>query len=572
MTQESAYSDPSAEAVVEVEPGQEMLEPAHLQAVTFFQQIFGEDVRIQTCTQAYAQGLMNMVNTMDMNSVPPSDFGRQMGYEEARWTAVMYINGFTKKGIAELQGIDGDGDAIENAVLGLVLRVRTNTTVPALRLALDAFFANPAPWIRGLRHSVDPQQPMTWQDSMALRFLGSERSQTPVEVVDRVEIGRIPEVWSTPRPEQSVPQYVKVVRDDTLQHPDFPLGLVLNEAEMTILNTFMTLAPGQPLSALQIAELDKYHKGTQTEVLLRGLLFLLDSAIIVKDEVSEAAKGPEGWMLNPTIVFMEKRQELAPSVEYACEFDRIIAEIREDLDYQGYAFLSDDTVLGLGHELTRVLDEIFTSGIVRRVEGDRPVTRKRADDRVLARQFTTGQSMPPEANDMPHWTIISRGEDGIIFFKEDISNVARNQSDNISERPDQYPRFYVADHPELQKLATILYLLGASHGSDVVVEIAFHAFETDGAVVEQAHNDGVRLVGIRPSKRAGRGAYTQLIRRQQELDPSSPFGSRPFFSVKIPVGGLLVFNDRRFRHTVTFLHPPRVSKSIAAVAPETTLG
>ncbi len=540
-------------------------EAAHPQALWLINRVYGEDSRFEGITHDTAQGLVQMLNTIHLRheraAMEAGEVSPDNDFEEGRNLAVLYMNGRNLEKIQRLTGFDPDMALAK--IYALIVRL---DAVPAEEKQeyLDSYFADPTPWRRGMAGFDDPkmQRDLVWPYAV-------RRVQPPTQVVEPginletvsfAKIQRIPDVWASPRPEQQIPQYVKVVGNSMLMHPDFPDGIVLDEPQRGLLNIFLQTQPNGYLILRDLTDAwptDKYGQGN---LFVDAMESLSQRNIIFGYRKLKGMDGPV-FLLNPNIVFMEERPEYASRVEYPSEFLRLIAQISRDVQYRGVALVENDVALGLGEAFTDELESVFNSDVVRWHEYDHPPTRERADGRSYARRVAAGEMIPPSLAGMPGWTFDLDG--GCIVFEEAVDNDLPPTA-SIVKRPENLSRLWAHDKPLLQRALAIMNLIAYPYGFGDVSAIRqeFHAFRTFDVVTETRHNDGgKKLGGIRPSRRDCDGGYTEFYRRYPELDPRAPLQDVPFLSLEIPVGGWGFFDDRRVQHKATRIVPPSTAAS-----------
>lgn len=536
------------------------MQPAFPQAIDLLENVYGPNEQLKGISHFDAQQLMMRANTLDLQITAQSEFSKIKRYNDGKWMAAMIVNGLSAGQVASNMHVNEI--TVYHRLESLIFRLRLFLGSTVLQSELVDFLSHPPEYRTAEEQLHDPALKNTWPYAV-LAVGDSEPVPLAVPSVSErssiVELRPIPTEWAEKRPDQAVPQYVKILRKDTtmIEHPDFPEGIFLTDTDIAILNTLISVKPGEYISSEQLTTFVQNCPGPRIHDAIDGISFLRSQHIIVARPPSESeTQQSSAWAINPAIVFMDKRLEVTAQNEYASEFDRIIAGLHDDYRYQGYFFIPDDSVLGLGEELTTELNYIFDeSGLVRQHENDVPRTRKRADDIVYGERVSAEQLNSMPLPDMPNWHF-EINEHEVIVFVEAAENTVDNPSDTIKERPENYSRFMASDYPALRRFATIAYLLQPPEERSKRFRIGMHCFRTDGVVVETPHQDGVNMGLIRPSKIIGEGAYSQFIRRRHELNPRSKFATRPFASIKVPVGGLVGFNDQRVKHTATHLYDP----------------
>lgn len=525
---------------------------ANLQALSFFRLVFDDErlVGESVPTMEQAKLLGRWVLSRDVGD--PAATHEGMTSRDGRMIASAFINGWTSEEIQGLWGIPPD--RARNVIGAVAMHVRSVVDEEQARKVLDTvlssesldashdLFDEPGHQLFWPAHDLSPGADLTEPDSVESRGLN-----------DTLRLQALSEAWTAHRETGSIAQYVKVVDKGTIMHPSFKTEnnrLVLNDAELLILNTLLDVDPGSALPIMKLASLAKSGVDISAARIAKAARDLMDEGLIQRHP-----EDPNGVFINQDIIFMEERPDYASRVEYETEFDRIIGQIHDDLRYAGWAYVEDDAVLGLGDAFTAVLEKIFSDpDIVRQHEHDHPPTRKRADGAIHAHKVNPDEQFVGQDSTMPHWSIIlPSGE--TLKLVESRSNTL-DTTETIEERPPELSRLWVHSQQLLRRFVEVAYLATPPEclkGGNA--KIRPHAFRTDGAVVETDHQDKVGLAIIRCAAKKGMGASTYLRRRRHELLPDTEYETRPCVSIEIPPNGMLLFMDRRFLHGVTYLYP-----------------
>ncbi|SFB16587.1 2OG-Fe dioxygenase [Amycolatopsis marina] len=196
---------------------------------------------------------------------------------------------------------------------------------------------------------------------------------------------------------------------------------------------------------------------------------------------------------------------------------------RKQIETEGFAVVSDDE-LGFSPESRAHLHrEFFRPGILRSYPDDLPVDRERARDVVRY-----------------DWN------DDQLTLTEYESIVIENRGER--PEPREYARVEVLTDPCFEEWIRLALGLVPGSTRDTKGTFGVNLFRTYTNVVTRPHQDGEKFVFIYVLDKVGQGAQTWLY-GPEENDPV-------LFQDTLGPGDLLVFEDARFRHSVTPLENP----------------
>ncbi|PXY35036.1 hypothetical protein BAY59_06095 [Prauserella coralliicola] len=194
------------------------------------------------------------------------------------------------------------------------------------------------------------------------------------------------------------------------------------------------------------------------------------------------------------------------------------------LSTDGYVVLSESEFGFSAEDRAHLHRAFFHSGVLRRYEKDLPVDRERARD--VVRFEWAGTELRLSEHDTI--TIENRGE-----------------------RPEarEYGRVEVLADGLFETWIRKALALLPEHWRDPRGTFGVNLFRTFTNVVTKPHQDGERFIFIYVVDKVGHGAETWLYGPGED-------DHEPIFRGTLSPGDLMVFEDARFRHTVTPLENP----------------